>query len=238
MKNALIELTQSLYKQVDIEIQYLLYQVKGSWKAEQISSNGTPQSADLIPEFLVDAIAGIRSHGVTDVVIVHNHPAAHPKPSFMDYYNHQTIESYLRLFGLKAVDYLIVSPFGYYSFEEDGRMTGSEYQVSLDTPVSIPLSLSSLDEVESQTSVILDTLEAYEEILVTPNGSYAASSLGFASFFEKFEEIKGNHLFFCKRQDDEYYTRLNDVYKVFSPLEIFQVQEDTLVPLVVNGVMG
>ena len=83
-----IDLTKKIYHKVDIEIQYLMYTLNDSWKAEQISANGTPNSAEMIHDYLIESIEKIRENGVDSVYIVHNHPNTNPKPSFMDYYNY------------------------------------------------------------------------------------------------------------------------------------------------------
>lgn len=234
---ALIELTKTLYKHVDIEIQYLIYKLNGSWKAEQISSNGTPNSADLINEYLTDAILNIKENGVKEVYIVHNHPIANPKPSFMDYYNHKTIESFLRLSGLKALDYLIVSPYGYYSFKEDGRMDNTPSFEEAGEVIPLQFALGSLSEVNEKKHEIMELLSQYDEVMITPEGSFAGSKLNFTKLFKNFEEIKGNHLFFSKCMSDEYLSRLNDIQKVFSPIEIFSTQHQDFIPLIVSGVI-
>ena len=142
-----IDLTKKIYHKVDIEIQYLMYTLNDSWKAEQISANGTPNSAEMIHDYLIESIEKIRENGVDSVYIVHNHPNTNPKPSFMDYYNYQTIESYLRLADIKVIDYMIVSPYGYYSFKESGRLSNDTPTPSWKECKSLPLKIKSIEDV-------------------------------------------------------------------------------------------
>lgn len=235
--NELIDVANSLYQNTAHEVQYVLFFADGRWKAEQITSNGTASSADLIDEYVLEAITSAKLHQAAEVFIVHNHPKGNPKPSFMDYYNYETLHAFFRLSGIPVADYLIVSPYGYYSFKESKQLDSSRTLFCSENATKLSFSVQTLDDVLDCKENLIDLLEQHQELLVTPTGTLAGSCLDIFEISENFGDVKGNHLFFSNSIDEGRLSRLTDVCKVLSPVEAFALENGEFVPMIANGLI-
>lgn len=61
-------------------------------------------------------------HLATSIVMVHNHPSDHIKPSANDLALTKQLQSAGELVGIPVLDHFIVSPHHYFSFKEEGLM--------------------------------------------------------------------------------------------------------------------
>ena len=55
------------------------------------------------------------------IVICHNHPSGNVKPSFRDDMMTVKINKACRAMDIELIDHLIIAPYGYYSYADEGR---------------------------------------------------------------------------------------------------------------------
>ena len=60
--------------------------------------------------------------GACAIILVHNHPSGHPKPSEADIRLTKTIQECAKLFDILVHDHLIVAGERFFSFREEGLM--------------------------------------------------------------------------------------------------------------------
>lgn len=60
--------------------------------------------------------------GASAVILVHNHPSGHPKPSDADIRMTKTIQEFAKMIEILVHDHLIVAGERFFSFREEGLM--------------------------------------------------------------------------------------------------------------------
>ena len=60
--------------------------------------------------------------GASAVILVHNHPSGHPKPSDSDIRLTKTIQEFAKMIDLLVHDHLIIAGERFFSFREEGLM--------------------------------------------------------------------------------------------------------------------
>jgi DNA repair protein RadC len=81
--------------------------------------NGTVNQAVVYPrEVFKHALLS----GASAVILVHNHPSGHPKPSDADIRLTKSIQESAKLFEILVHDHLIVAGERFFSFREEGLM--------------------------------------------------------------------------------------------------------------------
>ena len=55
------------------------------------------------------------------IVVCHNHPSGNVKPSFLDDMMTVKINKACRAMDIELIDHLIIAPYGYYSYADEGR---------------------------------------------------------------------------------------------------------------------
>ncbi|HMU47541.1 MAG TPA: JAB domain-containing protein [Chitinophagaceae bacterium] len=67
-------------------------------------------------------LAGAIKVAACSMILVHNHPSGHLKPSRADEELTSKIKQAATYFDIRTLDHLIISPEGYYSFADEGLL--------------------------------------------------------------------------------------------------------------------
>ena len=69
--------------------------------------------------FLIAAISSTMARGV---VLVHNHPSGNPEPSRTDNEMTKNTKNVMKMIGCDLMDHVICTPYGYYSYSNEGKL--------------------------------------------------------------------------------------------------------------------
>lgn len=240
MEKQTIKHIWSYFQNLSHEEQRLFCYDKKEWKSYKISHKETANSGRLD----LKQIQAISKELIgKEVYIVHNHPTQTPSPSNPDHFQYRYIESILLLYGITIKDYLIVSKYGYYSFEEAGYLRKKPAISSLsygkETPIAIP-NVSFQDEVNKQASHIKQLSQTYKEMIFHPKMQYGNQESFSPDFFlEKEKQLVYQNIFFQVRdtQNPNQLNRLQYINKIIDPIEIYWIEKDSIRPLKLEGIL-
>ena len=88
----------------------------GFVKLSQGGITGTVVDLRLLMKYVLDTLA-------SGVIIAHNHPSGNLKPSEADKIITKKINSALKLIDVTLLDHLIITPYGFLSFADEGILT-------------------------------------------------------------------------------------------------------------------
>ena len=240
MNRSDLELLWSAFENEIVEKQYFFYQDnKGNWTGDQITSGNSENTASLIDEFVLDSITKMKKSNINDIIIAHNHPNGTPEPSIQDINQERYLSSLLRLSGIKVQDYMIFSQKGYVSFKENNRLSNNQNYYS---PVNEvvenlpPIDINTSRSLQSHETEIRELLNKHGELCATTNSLLTSKHLPLPMLLKKSYDVEGKSVFFFKKQYIEGNTqRIMDIFEVFEPIEIYQVDDESFFPLVLNG---
>lgn len=201
----------------------------GSWSAHHISKNETANSG----ETDVDHIASI-SHLLegADVYIVHNHPGQTPEPSNPDYFQYGYIRSILALCRVDVTDYMIVSPYGYFSFKEAGLLRENQpfsFTDSKAENIRGPILFRRIDLIQEKENV-LALAEQYGEIILNNRFQYGTEQAFDGTFLLKQERfLSGKNIFFKRISTKDDLVRLQHIDRLLDPIDIYLIKGEQLV---------
>lgn len=89
--------------------------VMGVYNISKGGQSGTVVDAKVI------FIAALKARA-SSIILAHNHPSGNLKPSQADIDITKKLKQAGELLDLAVLDHLIVTPFGYYSFADDGQL--------------------------------------------------------------------------------------------------------------------
>ncbi len=112
-------------KSMDVETFLCLHlDCKNTIKALQVVSIGSLSSSLVHPrEVFRSAIV----NGAAAVILAHNHPSGDPAPSKEDVDITRRLCEVGRLVGIRCLDHIIIGSGRYFSFADEGRMSGGEH---------------------------------------------------------------------------------------------------------------
>lgn len=118
--NLMLELfnkeTIAIYEELHIAFLNKANIVIGTYMVSKGGTSGTVMDVKLVVSIALKTLA-------TGVIIAHNHPSGALKPSTEDVLITKRLEESLKLFDIKVIDHLIVSPEGgYFSFADLGDL--------------------------------------------------------------------------------------------------------------------
>lgn len=227
-----------IFKNKKIENQYLFYIEKNHLKNIKISMNETNHYGEVNIKKLKNLSKTLKGK---NVIAVHNHPKEKPLPSDSDYFQMEHLDSLLALIDVHLQDYVIVSPYGFFSFKENNLLKNPEkYKVNFESyieQISLPKIILSKD-VKKNELKLKKVLKEYSEILYNNKYKYASNFFTGEFLLDISDDISmKNILFFNKDSINYSLKRIKDINNVLEPFEIYMLENDTLNPLKKNGVL-
>jgi len=227
-----IQTIWNVFKHEKVEKEYIFYQEEGELRALKISKDETSQYGSLDLDYLFDNLDTLEQR---EILIVHNHLNDDPKPSFQDFYQYNYLSSLLSLLHVQVSDFLIVSPYGYFSFSENDLIKKrASYNIPGSPYVKIDgLSLKNHDFVMNNIEEIKKHLAIYNEVILSDKLQIASHS-GFTGkdLFLVSRALEGeNVVFFRATGSPGEYNRLRDMIEILKPIECYIFIENQFFPL-------
>lgn len=238
MDKQLLKYFWSHFKSLNIENQILFVYQNNQWKSFKISYKETAYSGQLNLDAIRKFANSLKGE---EVYIVHNHPSMPPNPSNPDYLQYRYIQSILFLYDIKVIDFLIVSHFGYYSFQEAGELIDiPSYKCEISDSVPIQLEKCSLSYyIHQNKESILSVSKNYREFLYNTDEQYGSIKDFSPSFIlEKEKRLGFKNIFFRnKTHDKNEIERLKCIDRILDPIEIYWIETNTFIPLKLEGII-
>jgi len=86
---------------------------------ESLIEQGTPSEAIVYPRKIIEEALLVKATGI---ILVHNHPGGSLEPSANDISLTKKLNSIARELGIRVLDHLIITRYGYISFSEKGLL--------------------------------------------------------------------------------------------------------------------
>lgn len=220
----LLKKLHSLYKNITIEIQFLIFRdANGEFISRKISDDVSEDALNSSYEKFELALKDYFELGGTEPIIVHNHPKAAPTPSLMDYNNAELLKSWSSVLGLPLSDYMVFSTYGYYSFAEAKEWeppvirSFQEYKTS-----SIKMERFDFPSLYSNKERINQILRESSELLIANNKMYYSTCLPLEKIKKEVENVDVKIIFFLKKHSNGEKT-YELVKRFLSPMTIIEV---------------
>lgn len=221
---------KNLYKNEKIEKQYILVEDNNEVTAYKISKNETSYYGELDIDAIKSNLKNLYNKKIT---IVHNHPADDPKPSFPDLHQYKYFHSLFSILGIEIDDYMIYSPFGYFSFKENNLLIKSDYGVYktselFSTENNIPLNIIHINRIFEEKD---DLFRENNQFIITPDKFfYTKENFSGKDLFEISNKYENNLLFLSKINNTVNHNRILDFIEISKPIEVFLMDEEKVIP--------
>ncbi|MCK2000050.1 hypothetical protein MZM54_01460 [[Brevibacterium] frigoritolerans] len=223
----LLKKLHSIYKNINIEIQFLVFRdAKGVFISRKISNDVSEDASNSSYEKFEMAVKEYFELGGTEPIIVHNHPKAAPTPSLMDYTNAALLKSWSSVLGLPLSDYMVFSTYGYYSFAEAKEWevpilrSVQEYKTS-----TIKMDRFDFSSLYSNKERINQIMRENGELLIANNKMYFSTCLPLEKIIKEVENVDVKIIFFLNKHSTGEKT-YELVKRFLSPMTIIEVLPD------------
>lgn len=229
----------NVFKKEKIEKQYIFTKEDNEIKAFKISMHETEQYGSLDLSTLLQLASSLYGK---EIVIVHNHIKDDPKPSFQDYFQFDYLRSLFHLLHITLDDYMIVSPFGYFSFKENNLCTGTKPVHYIASPYEMlpPIDCKKIDFLQTNEEDITNYLGMYKEMIIS-----AEDCFGSPGYFagEDLFELALKHekrSIFIHQYDGSAHEleRLHHILEVLQPVECLIAKDGQFHPLKKIGTLS
>jgi hypothetical protein len=230
-----------VFKNEPIEKQYVFYQDQEEdldrWFAFKISKNETASQGVFDRDYFLEIMDELKGK---PLYVIHNHIDDDPKPSPNDYRQRDYFASLFRLSGLIFEDYVIVSPYGFVSFKNNGLMNDIkplEEENLSDISKIEHIKIEKLDTARD----IVDVLEELKqesvqtEYLVTPTGVFSSPRFSIQDLYAT--PIRESVFVVNGQTGSSLATRLFDLSQIFRFKEIYVLIDDQMIPLKKMGTL-
>lgn len=229
------------FKGLKKEMLCLFYQQNNQLLYKTISKNETRNSGEIDIEALLMISKELSG---SKVIAIHNHPYGKPQPSFPDFFQKDYLNSLLRTLGIEMIDFAIVSPYGYLSFEKCGLITDKNsecYKVQIEDYEALNLpKLLFANDIKEKQDEIKKTLSSFNELIFNNNEQYASNFFEGEFLLNKRKDFISKNIFFykCKSNEKlEIESRIFDINHILEPFEIYSLFNGELIPLKKNGLV-
>jgi hypothetical protein len=226
------------FEKLKIEKQRLFYLEETQLSYIDITANSNEYSGSVDEQLLLRCQSDLYKK---KVIAVHNHPKQKPYPSNNDYFQKKHLEAMLSLLGVELVDYVIVSPYGYFSFQENDVFSPFFYINTSDSNIELVKGvpkIMTLDDIKHYESDFRKLFAAYNEMIYTPEKVYVGCVQIDASFLlGKQAKLSERNIFFKVKESENDLHRLEAINRVIEPFEIYWITKETFFPLKANGIL-